>query len=89
MTSAIVFAIVSAAATNPQFMDPALLVGLIFLGAVPTTLSSNVIMTGQAHGNTALTVVQTTIGNFIGPFLTPLLIKMCKTPPLLCLLHFH
>jgi len=76
MTSAIIFGIVSAAASNPNFMDPALLIGMIFLGCVPTTLSSNVVMTGQAHGNTALTVVQTTIGNFIGPFITPLLIKM-------------
>lgn len=76
MCSAIVFGIVSAAATNPDFMDPAMLIGLIFLGVVPTTLSSNVVMTGQAGGNTALTVVQTTIGNFIGPFISPLLIKL-------------
>jgi sodium/bile acid cotransporter 7 len=33
-------------------------------------------MTGQAHGNTALTVVQSTLGNFLGPFLTPVLITM-------------
>lgn len=76
MTSAIVFGVVAAAATNRDFMDPELLVGMIFLGSVPTTLSSNVIMTGQAHGNSALTVVQTTIGNFIGPFLSPALIKL-------------
>jgi len=31
--------------------------------------------TGEAHGNQALTVVQSTIGNFLGPFLTPLLFK--------------
>ena len=76
MTSAIVFGVVAAAGTNENFMDPALLVGMIFLGSVPTTLSSNVVMTGQAHGNTALTVVQTTIGNFVGPFVSPLLVKM-------------
>lgn len=76
MTSATGFGVVAATATNPNFMDPALLIGLIFLGSVPTTLSSNIVMTGQAHGNTALTVVQTTIGNFIGPFITPLLLKM-------------
>ncbi|RMZ85321.1 hypothetical protein DV738_g65, partial [Chaetothyriales sp. CBS 135597] len=76
MTSAIVFGVVSATATNHHFMDPGLLVGLIFLGSVPTTLSSNVVMTGQAHGNVGLTVVQTTIGNFLGPFVSPGLIKM-------------
>ena len=76
MTSAVVYAIVSICATNPQFMDPALLVGMIFTGCVPTTISSNVVMTRQAHGNTALTVVQSTLGNFLGPFISPLLIIM-------------
>ena len=76
MTSAITFAIVSICATNPSFMDPWLLIGIIFTGCVPTTISSNVVMTRQAHGNTALTVVESTIGNFLGPFLTPVLVKM-------------
>ena len=76
VTSATTFAIVSACATNRDFMDPALLIGMIFLGCVPTTISSNVVMTRQAHGNVALTVVQSTIGNFLGPFLTPPLISM-------------
>lgn len=66
MTSAIAFGVVSATATNKDFMDPGLLVGLIFFGCVATTMSSNVVMTRQAHGNQALTVVQTTLGNFIG-----------------------
>lgn len=76
MTSAVVYAIVSICATNPNFMDPSLLVGMIFTGCVPTTISSNVVMTRQAHGNTALTVVQSTLGNFLGPFISPLLIIM-------------
>jgi sodium/bile acid cotransporter 7 len=42
---------------------------------VATTISSNVVMTGDAHGNQALTVVQSTVGNALGPFLTPLLFK--------------
>ena len=57
-------------------MDPGLLVGMIFTGCVPTTISSNIVMTGQAHGNTALTVVQSTLGNLLGPFLSPLLLQM-------------
>jgi len=76
MVSAITFAVVSLCATNPDFMDPWLLIGLVFAGCVPTTISSNVVMTRQAHGNTALTVVQSTIGNFLGPFLTPVLAQM-------------
>jgi len=76
LTSVIVYAVVSLCATNPDFMDPGLLVGLIFTGCVPTTISSNVIMTKQANGNQALTVVQSTLGNFLGPFISPLLILM-------------
>ena len=76
MTSAIVYGVVSACATNPSFMDPALLVGMIFVACVPTTISSNVRMTRQAHGNHALTVVQSTLGNIIGPIVTPPLIEM-------------
>lgn len=76
MTSAAIYGIVSASASNPDFMDPGLLIGLIFTGCIATTISSNVVMTRQAHGNQALTVVQSTLGNFLGPFFTPLLIKM-------------
>ena len=61
LTSVISFAVVSLCATNPDFMDAGLLVGIIFTGCVPTTISSNVIMTAQAHGNQALTVVQSTL----------------------------
>lgn len=76
MTSATEFAVVSICATNPDFMDPPLLVGMILCGCVSTTIASNVVMTRQAHGNTVMTVVQSTIGNFLGPFLTPVLVKM-------------
>jgi sodium/bile acid cotransporter 7 len=76
MTSAVMFGVVSACATNPNFMDPGLLVGLLLLGCISTTISSNVVMTKTAHGNVALTVVQSTIGNFLGPFVTPALISM-------------
>ncbi|MCJ1283333.1 hypothetical protein MMC26_002661 [Xylographa opegraphella] len=76
LTSAIAFAVVSLCAMNPGFMDEALLVGIIFTGCVPTTISSNVVMTAQAHGDQALTVVESTLGNALGPFLTPLLVLM-------------
>ena len=76
LTSAIVFAVVSLCATNPDFMDPGLLVGMIFMGCVPTTISSNLKMTKEARGNQALTVVESTLGNFLGPFISPPLILM-------------
>ena len=76
LTSAVIYAVVSLCATNPNFMDAGLLVGMIFMGCVPTTISSNVVMTKQANGNQALTVVQSTLGNCLGPFVSPLLILM-------------
>jgi sodium/bile acid cotransporter 7 len=44
MTSIVMFGIVSAAATNRNFMDPGLLIGMIMTGCVATTISSNVVM---------------------------------------------
>jgi sodium/bile acid cotransporter 7 len=76
VTSAATFAIVSLCAISTNFMDPWLLIGLLFVGAAPTTMSSNVVMTRQAHGNAALTVVQSIIGQFLCPFLTPILLQM-------------
>ena len=76
LISAMVFGVVSACASSHSFMDPGLLVGLLLMGCVPTTISSNVVLTQQAGGNQALTVVQSTLGNFLGPFICPLLIAM-------------
>lgn len=36
---------VSLGAINPQFMDPGLLGGIVFIGCVPMTISANVVMT--------------------------------------------
>ena len=74
--SAATFAIVSLCATNRSFMDPWLLIGFLFIGSAPTTMSSNVVMTRQAHGNTALTAVQSVIGQFLCPFLSPIIVQM-------------
>lgn len=76
MVSALAFAIVSLAAINSSFMDSWLLIGLIFNGCQPTAMASNVLFTRQSHGNVHLTVVETTIGNLIGPFLSPVLIRL-------------
>lgn len=76
VTSSIIFALVSLCAINKNFMDPGLLLGMILSGCTPTTIASNVIMTRQAHGNEALTVVESTLSNFLGPFLTPVLFRM-------------
>jgi len=76
MVSVLAFAIVRLAAINKKFMDPWLLIGLVFNGCQPTAMASNVLFTRKSHGNVTLTVVEVTIGNLIGPFISPLLIKM-------------
>ena len=80
MCSASAYGVVSLCATNPNFMDPAFLIGLVFLGCVPTTIASNTMMTRQAHGNHVLTLVESTVGNLIGPALSPALINMYILP---------
>jgi hypothetical protein len=44
MASVIMYALVSVAATNKNFMDPGLLCGMILTGTTATTVSSNIVM---------------------------------------------
>ncbi|KAB8258043.1 putative sodium bile acid cotransporter [Aspergillus pseudonomiae] len=76
LTSSISYGVVSACATDKHFMDPALLIGIIILGCLPTAISFNTIMTRKANGNGALSIAQSTIGSLLGPFLTTALIKL-------------
>ena len=49
MTSAIVYAVISLCAINIRFMDPVLLINMMFIGYVLTAISSNAVMTDHAH----------------------------------------
>lgn len=57
-------------------IDNYLLVGMIVTHACPTTVSSNVVMTKQAHGNDILTLCEVFIGNLLGAFITPALVQL-------------
>ena len=79
LTSAVFFAIAWAASSSSA-IETSTLVGFIATGALPTTINSNVVMTRQAGGDVAATMVSVTIGNFLGPFITPLLITKLYLP---------
>lgn len=53
-----------------------ILAGLIITGCCPTTVSSNVVMTTQADGNTLLTLCEVFLGNLAGTFITPTMVQL-------------
>ncbi|KAI0382221.1 sodium bile acid symporter family protein [Hypomontagnella monticulosa] len=76
LTSSTALGIVTAAATNPSFMDPALLNGIVLLGCLPTALSFNTTLTKKAHGNDALTLTESALGSLLGPLVSTALIEL-------------
>jgi sodium/bile acid cotransporter 7 len=53
-------------------LDPSLSLGIFYLCALPSTVSSSVAMTAAARGNVAAAVFNATLSSVIGVFLTPL-----------------
>lgn len=53
-------------------LDPGLSLGIFYLCALPSTVSSSVAMTAAARGNVAAAVFNATLSSVIGVFLTPL-----------------
>lgn len=56
--------------------DSKLSTGLIICFCMPTTISSNVIMTKQAKGNESVSLINATLGNFLGIIISPILILL-------------
>jgi len=55
-------------------------VGMLFLGVLPSTISSAIIYTSEAGGNAAIALVNTTLSNLGGIIITPLwLLILLKT----------
>lgn len=56
-------------------MSPGLVVGLFLVATMPTTLSSGVVMTGAAGGNTATALLITIVSNTMAVLVTPLMLE--------------
>jgi solute carrier family 10 (sodium/bile acid cotransporter), member 7 len=58
---------------------PDLYLGVLFLCALPSTVQSSIAFTSMARGNVAAAVCSASASNFIGIFLTPLLVGLLIT----------
>lgn len=61
-------------AAPERWIAPELAIGFFYLCAVPSTVSSSVVMTAAARGNVPVAVFNATLSSVIGIFATPLLI---------------
>jgi sodium/bile acid cotransporter 7 len=59
-----------------RWLDDDLRLGFLFLAVLPTTVSSAVVFTSLAGGNTAGALVNATISNLLGVVLTPLWVSV-------------
>jgi len=57
-------------------LPPELYVGILFLCTLPSTVQSSIAFTSMARGNVAAAVCSASASNFVGIFVTPLLVGM-------------
>ena len=62
--------------TLAGWVDPSLLLGLLFLCLLPSTVQSSIAFTSLAGGNVAAAVCGASASNLLGVFLTPLLVGL-------------
>ncbi len=58
------------------FLSQSQRLGIVFLSAISSTISSSIVLTNMAGGNTAGTIFSATISGIIGIFITPLIIAI-------------
>ena len=59
-----------------RVVAPELTVGILFLCMLPSTVQSSIAFTSMARGNVAAAVCSASASNFVGIFVTPLLVSM-------------
>lgn len=82
--SAIVYAVVNIVkAADPDFehLNRWAVLGMLVTACLPTTVASNVVMTGQAGGDQSAATIEVMIGNLAGAFLTPALLQLYTSNP--------
>jgi solute carrier family 10 (sodium/bile acid cotransporter), member 7 len=57
-------------------IPPHLMLGFLYLAALPSTISSSVAMTGIARGNVAGAIFNATLSSLLGVFLTPFIVTL-------------
>ncbi|HZI15621.1 MAG TPA: bile acid:sodium symporter family protein [Myxococcus sp.] len=62
-----------------RWLPPDLLLGFLYLCAVPSTVSSSVAMTAAARGNVAAAIFNASLSSLLGIVLTPLLVSLLAT----------
>ena len=55
-------------------LNEMLIIGIVLLGSTSTTISSNVLMTKNAHGNDCGALINAVLGNILSIFISPILI---------------
>lgn len=58
---------------SSRWIGPELMLGVLFLCALPSTVQSSIAFTAFAHGNVAAAVCSASLSNLVGVFLTPVL----------------
>lgn len=58
------------------WLTPELVLGVLFLCALPSTVQSSIAFTAIARGNVAAAVCSASLSNLLGVFLTPLLVSL-------------
>ena len=59
-----------------QTLDGTLIIGLYALACLPTTISSCIVFTQSAEGNTVATMFNAALANVVGIFISPLLLSL-------------
>ncbi|QNM96626.1 bile acid:sodium symporter family protein [Chitinimonas koreensis] len=67
------------AALFGHWLPAGLLLGFLYLCALPSTISSSVAMTGAARGNVAAAIFNASLSSLLGIVLTPLLVSLVAT----------